>query len=223
MKSTDTEYEDHVITEVTESETHYSVMMGPMGFGISKEYGIRPKTGDTIRLYGTFGRPIRGVDLNGVELYYRTPDEEAERHRLWVEQKHQDDRAKFEEEREKLDVQYDALPPIFRKRIDKFRRNNPDFRWQFERYEMFCCREAVKIAEALETPERVEAFRQMGWEEQKELVDLDADHSGNTFGAACALAYHYLSDAENVEKMHGALAPLVGSKEYGCVPRDTID
>lgn len=49
---------------------------------------------------------------------------------------------------------------------------------------------------------------------------ISEGHSGNTFGMACRLAYLYLTEPENVIKLHGALAPLVGSKEYGCVPRD---
>ena len=46
------------------------------------------------------------------------------------------------------------------------------------------------------------------------MKSLSNDHSGNTFGAACSLAYHYLENEGNVIKVHGALAPLVGSKRY---------
>lgn len=46
-----------------------------------------------------------------------------------------------------MDVDYENLPDAFKKRIDRFRANNPDFRFEFESYELFCCMEAVKIAE----------------------------------------------------------------------------
>ena len=127
-------------------------------------------------------------------------------------------RAVFEESRESMDAQYEALPRIFRERLDKFRRNNPDFRWKYEPYELFVCEEAVRIAEELETPDEVVAFGKMTYEEQKARVTLSDGHSGNTFGMVMRLAYLFLSDEAGVEQMHGALAPLVGSEEYGCVP-----
>jgi hypothetical protein len=66
----------------------------------------------------------------------------------------------------------------------------------------------------------LDGFRALDWEAQKTIVpDLDDGHSGNTFGAALCLAHLYLTEPEAVAGVMGALAPLVGSEEYGCVPR----
>jgi hypothetical protein len=48
-------------------------------------------------------------------------------------------------------------------------------------------------------------------------VPLADGHSGNTVGCACLLARLYLTSPEDVARMHGALTPLVGCAEYGCV------
>ena len=50
--------------------------------------------------------------------------------------------------------------------------------------------EAVKIFEALKTPEAIEDFHEKSFEAQKSSVPaLDEGHSGNTFGCATRLAY----------------------------------
>jgi hypothetical protein len=51
---------------------------------------------------------------------------------------------------------------------------------------------------------------------------FDDDHSGNTFGCSVKLALLSLEQPEGVVLIHGALSPLVGSKEYGCVPRGSL-
>lgn len=60
-------------------------------------------------------------------------------------------------------------------------------------YNRFCCEQAIIIAEALRTNDKIVEFHKMNWDEQKKLVPgLDDGHSGNTFGAACKLAIAYL-------------------------------
>ena len=113
-----------------------------------------------------------------------------------------------------------SLPKCFQERIDKFRTNNDRFRIDYESYEVFCCEQAVVIANACKTPEEIQVFASKKWDEQlKQVPELSDGHSGNTFGASCHLAHWYLSNPENVIKMHGALSPLVGSDEYGDVAR----
>lgn len=48
------------------------------------------------------------------------------------------------------------------------------------------------------------------------MTTKDDGHSGNTFGCAARLAYHYLTEQENIVREHGALVPLVGCEKYGC-------
>ena len=67
--------------------------------------------------------------------------------------------------------------------------------------------------------EIISDFYKRPFEEQVKLAGISDQHSGNTFGMACRLASIYLSLPENVIRLHGSLAPLVGSGEYGCVPK----
>lgn len=245
-------WEDYIITEVTTDADRgwYSVSFrevneetGCMGFGLRVDdcaaAGVVPKAGDFLRQCGSFGFPIRGVIINDVLVYYRTEDEQRAK---FAREKAERDAARLREFEEtgkaKLDAQYAALPPIFQARIDKFRRNNPDFRVEYEPYEMFCCEEAVKLARHLASVEAMDHYISLArhetysadlprwhreWEEQKAIdvaAGISNDHSGNTHGAMVALASLYLRSPAGVERMHGALAPLVGSFAYGCVPPD---
>lgn len=217
---------DELIIESVDGDSDdngFYISANSSGFYLKKSNigGAVPKKGDKITIHVYGGSSIRGVDLNGKKLYYFTDAEiDAERKkRAEAYKKEQEER--FEKEKDQLDADFDALPEIFQKRIERFRKNKPTFRVEFESYEMFCCKEAVKIANACKTPEKVKEFKElMSYEEQLEFAEIDDGHSGNTFGCACALAYHYLTEKENVAKEHGALAPLVGSKEYGEVPVD---
>jgi hypothetical protein len=212
-----------VVSEVSESEDYYSISTEQgTGFGFEKKYGVVPKKGDTITLHTKNWSIIRGMDLNGVKVFYKTDADLDREHKEWCEKNQREKEERFEKEKASLDAKYEALPKVFKDRIDKFRANNPKFRVDFEGYEMFTCEQAVVIADALKTKEAIEEFKNLDWAEQKAKVPLlDEGHSGNTFGCACALAYWYLEQPENVTKMYGALAPLVGSEEYGCVPKTT--
>jgi hypothetical protein len=218
QKLHDLEYEDHVISEVTRGEDGWGFTMEDgLGF-FCPDRGIEPHVGDTARLYGKgFGFVVRGLDINGQEIFYRTPAQREKENKRQAEQYRQDQRDRFEQNKAELDAQYDALPSVFKARVDRFRRNNPDFRWKHESYELFTCTEAVKIANHFGSPDAINEFYHARGERQREMFpSLSDGHSGNTFGAACRFAQIYLSEPELIERMHGALCPLVGCKEYGC-------
>lgn len=210
--------ETNVITKVTEYENWYEISQDGTCCGIKKEYGVIPKVGDKLTVHtkgGAFGT-IRGMDLNGKKIFWKT-DEELEAERVeWLRKNEEEKQQKYKENVSEMDKRYNALPKCFQERIDKFRSNNDRFRIDFESYELFCCEQAVLIANTCKTVEAIEKFRKMEWEQQMEKVpELSDGHSGNTFGCACHLAYWYLSNPENVIKSHGALSNLVGSVEYG--------
>lgn len=197
-------------------------------FGPDCEWPFEPKVGMKYRTYPKgLGHTIRGLVVDGVCIFYRTVEEEKERHRQWCADRDAATKAGFEKNKADLDARYDALPDHFKRRLDKFRTNNPDFRWRYEPYELMCCEDAVKIASAMEredvlpgADDKIKAFYDLPWDEQKNIVPgLHDGHSGNSFGMAVHLARLYLNDPEDVVRLHGALAPLVGSEEYGCVPR----
>ena|ERR1022692_473374 len=60
-------------------------------------------------------------------------------------------------------------------------------------YNVFCCEQAVIIAETLRTKEKILEFNKAGWDEQKKMVPLlDDGHSGGTFSMSCGLAMAYI-------------------------------
>lgn len=224
IKKTDNEFYDNILKKVTEyDEDSWKLTVGD-GAMISciKNGSFIPKAGMTVRFYGKgFGYTVRGIEIDGHIMYYRTPAQEEERHKKWCEDQDKERKLAFKKNKKNLDKDYNNLPDLFKKRIDKFRKNNSDFRWKYEGYEMFCCKEAVKIASTLKTVENIQKWKDLTWEEQKKVVDIDDGHSGNTFSCSISLACLYLSKCpENVIRQYGALAPLVGSIDYGCVPRD---
>jgi len=213
----DDEWSESKITEVGTDGRGIHLEEG-YWFTVPKDSPILPKVGMIARMYGKgFGHSVRGLFLDGECIYYRTLEEEAEQHRQQVAEIEAKDRVEFEKQRESIDTRYDALPECFRKRIDKFCNNNPDFRRKYESYELFVCEEAVKIAKALKTDKAI-----VDWKKGKPFsdsrVDISRDHSGNTFGFAVLLARLFAQGEEDkIIGAHGALAPLVGSKEYGCI------
>jgi len=117
-------------------------------------------------------------------------------------------------DQKKQDAQYNALPPIFQKRIDRFRRSCSNFNHAFGGYELMCCEEAVKIADYCKKNNKtVKEFHDN--DDLQKGVTSD-EHSGNSFGVACLLANYYLNEPDGVILTHGALTGLVSCSEYGC-------
>lgn len=251
---TDTEYETVTFKDVREREDGYEIVRDDgWSFYIAKQYDddpphrVVPKAGDLARFYGGgIGSIVRGVAIWSRDdsvwrpVFYRTEQQQQDRNHAELAASEAKQLHEFETKgRALLDADYEALPDVFQRRIDKFRANNPDFRWKYEGYEMFCCTEAVKLARHLGTIEAMHHYTSLAthetfktdeerwnreWEEQKAIdaaAGLSDGHSGNTHGAAVALASWFLGQPENVVKMHGAMSPLVGSAEYGDVPPNT--
>lgn len=220
------EFEDHVIAEVRDEGSYWTIQSDEgWCLGVEKsKFASPPQPGQVARYYGRgFGYPVRGLDVDGVEVYYETEDEYRTRATIEAEERNSARRAEADAERAERDARVAALPECFQKRIERFRRNSADFYWQHEPYEMASCVDAVKIAEAFKDAENagdaIQAFYSIGWEEQQRLVpDLDGGHSGNTFGMACRLAFHYLTDPRLVYAEHAAISALVGCEDAGCPP-----
>jgi len=176
--------------------------------------------GKQAKLYGKgFGYPIQAVVIGEHTVYAYSNEEMEQRHQQMVEDHERKDKENFEKNKAKMDEDYEALPPEFKKRIDRFRANNPNFRWQFEPYELFCCHEALRMVEHFKTPEALSAWVQNGYTEVEETDNPfkpDEGHSGNTIGCSAMLASMYMRAAEIVPYIHGAMAMLVGCKAYGC-------
>lgn len=218
------------ITKVERSRGYWYIETKGSGFGFETKHtkGKKPPAvGDEVICHTVQGSLIRGVTLRGELLYYKT-DEELEADRLEGARKHREEREKeFKRNRKKLNEQYDALPPEFQRRVSWFRAHNADFRIEYEPYELSVCTDAVLIATTLKTEAKIKRFSKASYKKQQELVPGMFDgHSGNSFGMAVRLAHLYVQNPLWVIAEHGALTPLVGCVDYGCVhprPTDVLD
>lgn len=175
-----------------------------MACGVERKHlinGYVPQVGDTFRDYSRgFGSMSRGrlffpKDSNEVYLaWYRTPEEADAKHERWKADWEQEQRESYRRSAASIDAKRAALPEAFKKRLDRFERTSKDFVTQSLPYELFCCTEAVVLADALKTSAEVERFQKLDYTEQKKLVPQLAhdEHSGNTYGGMIHLAYHYL-------------------------------
>lgn len=221
----DHHFEEHPITEVRDAKTHWAIESDGAWLHVEKaKLTGKPQVGQIARYYGKgFGYGVRGVAIDGRVAYYETEQEYAARVRREQQERDAGQKAAADARRPEADAEVAKLPPCFRKRIERFRRNNLDFYWQHEPYEMAACMDAVKIADALrgddDPLDSLQTFHALPWEEQKRVVpELSDGHSGNTFGMACRLARHYLVDDRLVFAEHAAIAVLVGCEEAGCPP-----
>src|SRR5690606_38613321 len=99
--------------------------------------------------------------------YYETEQEYSDRTAAEQLARDVERKALADAERAERDARVAALPECFQKRIARFRRNNPDFYWEYEAYEMAVCVDAVKIADAMrndENPaESLQTFHRLPW------------------------------------------------------------
>ena len=208
-----THVDNSIIDEVIIEDDGYSVSAGSGGFFLSKKHKTVPKKGDHMTLYTYQGSCIRGLDLNGKEVFFNSDEQIDKEHEEWRKKYEKEKQETFEREKAQYDEQYESLPQIFKDRIDKFRKDNPKFRVDYEAYELFTCIEAVKIAETLKTGDKIREFSECN-DRWSMVPDLDHGHSGNTMGMATRLAFLYVEHPDFVTEAAGALAPLVGSREY---------
>lgn len=221
----DPEFQEHVLEEVRRSGGGYELHQDGGLVLYIDDPGWEPRPGDTARFFGRgLGYPVRGVvifpksgGMPRVARYQTAAEAEAEAQRRSEDERARK-RARAESERSVNDARIAALPEPFKRRIERFRAGNPEFWWDFQPYELFCCEEAVRIAKALkDRPGGVRGFAGLSWEQQKAIVPgLGDGHSGNTFSMSVRLAHWYLTNPDNVVREHGALTPLVGCQAYGC-------
>lgn len=238
----DNQFKDVIVAKVDSSSFTTN---DRWSFFIQEEWPIRPKVGDVVRFYGKgIGYSVRGVDINGISCFYKTEKQERIYHVKQLAKSEVKEKADFEKNRTSLDQKYNNLPKVFRQRIDKFRNNNPDFRWKYESYEMFCCEQTLIIVKAVNKRLKAAASKKnltvgefnklrpdtkklilnklnnMPYEKQLEAISgFDNGHSGNTFSCSMVLAKLYLCHPNYVVKFHGSLSPLVGSLEYGDISK----
>lgn len=111
--------------------------------------GPEPHVGDTLRVYTPgFGSQFHGLDINGQEVFWRTPWERLAERIKWLADHDRRRRENFAKRKDQFDADFDALPQPLQERIQRFRDEDPAFRVESESYELFACVEAAKFAEA---------------------------------------------------------------------------
>ena len=216
----DTEYKQYILENVKDYDKQNMwefIVNNGACLSVPKHPTFIPKKGMNVKYYGKgLGYAIRGIVVEDTVFYYRTPEQEEKRFKQWVKDRDNEAKRTFKKNKSKIDKRFNKLPQLFQLRIQRFRKHNRNFRWEFESYELFCCEEAVKIANALKTEDAIIEWSKKDWKEQVKQVPISDGHSGNTFGCAVVLARLYARKSPSVISVHGALVPLVGCKKYGC-------
>ena len=218
VKATDSQFYEETITEVSDDGDRYDINCGGGHLCIPKKPGIVPKKGDIARFYGKgFGYMVRGVDVAGQTVYYRSEKQSEDDRKKQVALDKAKRKKEYLKSAPETHKRVDALPNEFKDRINYFRSRNPDWKYEFEGYELFTCEQAVAISTRLKTTEDISSWTKLPFEEQKKIVpELSDGHSGNSFGMAARLAALYWSEPELIVKMHGAMCGLCGCEDYGC-------
>ena len=187
-----------VITGVIEEDNGYCVRVVNAEFILSKRYDVVPKVGDTVNVCTCQGDLIRGVCLNGHKIFYKSDDDLNKEHKIWCDNLHAEQLERFEKSKALMDKDYDSLPQVFKNRIDRFRKESPDFRIAEEAYEVFVIKEGLKIVKNVLKDEMEEFMHSDCKKQLKMCPELSQGHSSNTIGCACALAFAYLLNPEGV-------------------------
>ena len=218
LKADDTEFRDYCVKDVEVfGDRAYTITTEEgWSFYVAKSPEAVPHVGSTVRFYGKgVGYQVRGLDVDGVEIWYKTAEQQDAESRAWVENETCRKDKEYEEQKADLFRRIALLPEHLQKRIQRFRYNNPNFGRDYLVYELFCCEQAVVIAAAFKDVESLRTWANMGYDEQRKTVPaLSDEHSGNTFGCSKVLALDIITS--NHQPRHGALCPLVGCEDYGC-------
>lgn len=199
-------------------EASWTIRFGDCMVCSLPDRGVEPKVGDTLEIFGPWGRPIHGYALNGTVMDYSSREQMEAKHKAMVEEMDAQKKARFDERKGEADLKYDALLPEFKQRIDRFRAANPDFRWKYEYYEGEVCTAAVMLVEWARKRDGIKdifAWNELSPEGQSaEIPTWSQELSGNQHQCAVYLASLYLTQPEHVVLVPGAMAPLLGSADY---------
>lgn len=244
-KRNDLQYEDAILADVKKEKSGWSITTGDgMWLWVNKEEtSVVPKNGQLARYYGRDSH-VRGIDLDGENCRYKTEEQLRNEWKQWKLDQEKREKLAFENGKILLDKYYKQLPTVYKKRFDKFRSNNPDFRWKYENFEMNLCRQSIVVAKFIH--EKLESKHAIGRIPKKEnesytlsvgqtldwlfklptkkMMELipgySGDHSGNSLAHLMRLAFVYLTDKDKIVQMRGWLSIIVGSEEFGDVPKN---
>ena len=216
----DGEFKETFVSSVSVGHGKSFVLNCSDGFSlwVENESGLPPPSkGEKVRMYGRgIGYPVRGVTTLKVIYSYQSKSQFDQAEKASALQEARERQLCWENGLSDFLRKKDALPNSLQRRMDFFMRS-PSWGPQFGAYEMFCCRQAVLIAEHCETDEGIVAFAKKSPSQQlDELPAIGDSHSGNTFYFSCQLASCLIKNPDLTPKMHAAICPLVGCEKGGC-------
>jgi hypothetical protein len=113
----------------TEEDVHFFMAKKLIG-------DIVPKTGDIVTLHTYGGSFIRGMDINSKPIYYKTDEDLEKDAEAFREQEKKRKQASFEKNKPTLDKLFSLLPKLLQHRIEMFRTFVPNYRIEWEMYEL---------------------------------------------------------------------------------------
>lgn len=147
----DMEFEETSIAKVEEDETSYIITREEgWCFSVDKKHGIEPKRGMKARFYGrSIGFPVRGLMLDGKMVFYKTPTEQEEEHKKWIEKTREEYlgeykklmiKIKEEETFETIDISgmgggYERCCQLMLRAGREYLKNERNFAWDYKQYE----------------------------------------------------------------------------------------
>jgi hypothetical protein len=171
----------------------------------------------TARFYGRgIGFNVRGVVVDGHTFFYRTPEQEKQRHQEWVANLKRERAEEYERTKGDMAARLQAYPEVFRRRIERFLKNSPTA-WEHQGYEMAVCDAALRIVDVYRSKAEFDAWVESEYRPQLVKTD-DLELSGNQWDMAKRLAYWWYTERENIWKDHAAISLLIGCEEAGCPP-----
>jgi len=215
----DKQYQTYMIDGVETHENGWTVKSDGACLFVDNEHEKTPPAVGEVGMYfgRGFGYAVRGVVIGGRTYRYQTEQEMNEAQDKAAAESRRAAREAFDAGRAEFDARIAALPEPFRLRMAGFLATSDSWGPECGPYELFCCEEAMKIADALKTKEAVKGFAKESYETQRQTVPAISDgHSGNTFGTALRLAYAYLDTPELVPDFHAGLCALLGCDTAGC-------
>lgn len=228
LAAQDKEHQDATLVEVRADDVGGWTVTRADGFcfWLQNTIGVlarAPQVGDRIRFFGRgIGYCVRGAALLRGDvvagLYSYETEEEHEAARLaQIDREKRERRERFDAKRAVFDADLAALPEPLRERMTGFVNRKSDA-WLYAHgdYEMFCCKEAAKIASACSSEDAIAKLASSSAEQAR--VGIDAGHSGGTFAASIGLARMLLREnaAYIVPRAHAAICRLVGCETAGC-------
>lgn len=171
--------------------------------------GVNPEVGEEVIALGGLGFSIRGIFIGGREYRYVTRAEADKEREEWLANYKREKDERFYTNIGDWIKRKNALADPFRNRLDRFANRDgfKEFWTEDGGYELFAVEQADALlkfavnAPGVETRQDIvdwlATFKDANWEEQHVMwPDLDADHSGNTFGGMIGLARRVASGEE---------------------------